>query len=136
LGFSSLPRESLGWKLPLPLERTVSTLGGAAIPGLLVLMGIQLQQARWDGHTLALGLTSSMRLLAGPIISLGLAALFGLKGASYQAGISESAMPTAIAITVLATEYDIEPSFVTTAVFVTTVLSPLTLTPLLAFLGA
>ncbi len=33
-------------------------------------------------------------------------------------------------------EFDAEPSFVTAAVLVTTLLSPLTLTPLLAFLGA
>jgi predicted permease len=37
---------------------------------------------------------------------------------------------------VLATEYNVEPSFVTAAVFTSTLLSPLTLTPLLAFLGA
>jgi len=126
----------LGWKLPLPLERTVSTLGSAAIPGLLVLMGIQLQHARWDGQTLALGLATSLRLVIAPLISFAFVALFGLKDASYQAAMSESAMPTAVVMTVLATEYDIEPSFVTTVVFMSTLLSPLTLTPLLAFLGA
>jgi len=45
-------------------------------------------------------------------------------------------MPTAVLTTVLATEFDSQPSFVTTVVFVTTLLSPLTLTPLLYFLGA
>jgi len=36
----------------------------------------------------------------------------------------------------LSTEFDTEPSFVTSVVFTTTLLSPLTLTPLLAYLGA
>ena len=45
-------------------------------------------------------------------------------------------MPWAVLSTILATEYDAEPVFVTTAVFVSTLLSPLTLTPLLLILGA
>jgi predicted permease len=44
-------------------------------------------------------------------------------------------MPTAVMTTVIATEFDIHPSFVTTVVTATTLLSPLTLTPLLAILG-
>jgi len=45
-------------------------------------------------------------------------------------------MPSAVLTTVIATQYNSEPTLVTTAVFVTTVASPLVLTPLLAFLGA
>jgi len=45
-------------------------------------------------------------------------------------------MPTAVLATILATEYEAEPAFVITAVFATTLLSPLTLTPLLLVLGA
>jgi predicted permease len=45
-------------------------------------------------------------------------------------------MPTAVMATVLATEFDVHPAFVTTVVTTTTLLSPLMLTPLLAFLGA
>ena len=45
-------------------------------------------------------------------------------------------MPTAVMAAVLATEYDIHPNFVTTVITATTLLSPFTLTPLLAFLGA
>jgi predicted permease len=45
-------------------------------------------------------------------------------------------MPVAVLTTVLALEFEVEPSFVTAAVLITTLLSPLTLTPLLAILGA
>jgi predicted permease len=126
----------LGWKLPLPLDRTVSLLAGAAIPVLMVLMGIQLHNARLDGHPLALTVSNGLRLLAGPALALALNLGFNLQGPAYQAGILESAMPSAVVITVLATEYDVEPSFVTAAVFTSTLLSPLTITPLLAYLGA
>lgn len=124
------------WRLPLPLENTVNLLSNAAVPVLLVLLGIQLQQATGSPHKLAIGLTSGLRLLAGPVLALGLSVVFGLQGAARQAGILESAMPTAITVTVLATEFDLEPAFVTAAVVTSTLLSPLTLTPLLAFLGA
>lgn len=127
---------AMNWQLPLPLERPVNLLGEAAIPVLLVLLGLQFQNSSWSGQTLALTLSNVMRLVGGPVIAIGLALLFGLQGASRQAGIAESAMPTAVLMTVLATEYDVEPAFVTSVVFLTTLLSPLTLTPLLAYLGA
>lgn len=127
---------AMDWTLPLPIDRTVNLLAGAAIPILMVLMGIQLQKTRWDGKVLALSLSNTMRLVVGPILALGISVVFGLTGAARQAGVTESAVPTAIMMIVLATEYDVEPSFVTTAVFTSTLLSPLTVTPLLAILGA
>jgi malate permease and related proteins len=124
------------WRLALPLDRTVTLLGDAAIPALMVLMGVQLQHAVWNGETLALSLASGMRLVAGPAVALGISLLFGLTGPAFKAGILESATPTAVLMTVLATEYNVEPSFVTAVVLTTTLLSPFTITPLLAFLGA
>jgi hypothetical protein len=126
----------LRFKLPLPVERAVFLLGDATIPTLLVLMGIQLASASWDGQYLALGLANSMRLLVAPAVALGIVVLLRLSGAAMQAAISESGAPTAVFMTILATEYEVEPSFVTTAVVTSTLLSPLTMTPLIALLGA
>ena len=61
---------------------------------------------------------------------------FGLSGAARQAGVLQASMPSAVICTILAARYDLEPEFVTSVVVVTTLLSPITLTPLLAFLGA
>jgi predicted permease len=124
------------WKLPSGIDRTVTLLSNAAIPSMLVLLGMQMVNIRLDGKVRPLLLTSSMRLLIAPVIAFGLARLFGMSGASYQAVVVEAAMPVAVTTTILATEFDAEPTFVTTAVLITTLLSPLTLTPLLAFLGA
>jgi predicted permease len=124
------------WQLPAGLDRTVTLLSNAAIPCMLVLLGMQLVNIKIDGRLLPLILTSSMRLLVAPLLALGLSRLFGMSGPSYQAVVLEAAMPAAVMNTILATEFDAEPTFVTTAVLVTTLLSPLTLTPLLAFLGA
>ena len=123
------------WTLPMPLERPVSLLADAAIPGMLVLLGLQLQhnQRSWDFR--AISLATGIRLLAAPLLAISTADLFGLQGIAYKAGIIEASMPTAVLSTVLATEFDVKPAFVTTVVFITTILSPLTLTPLLAYLG-
>jgi predicted permease len=43
-------------------------------------------------------------------------------------------MPTAVITTILALQFDLSPAFVTSTVFVSTLLSPLTLTPLIAYL--
>jgi predicted permease len=124
------------WTLPQGLDRTVTLLSNAAIPCMLVLLGMQLVNIKLDGHVLPLILTASMRLLVAPVLAFGLANVFGLAGPSYQAVVVEAAMPAAVTNIILATEFDAEPTFVTTAVLVTTLLSPFTLTPLLAFLGA
>jgi predicted permease len=124
------------WELPLPLNRTVTLLSDAAIPVMIVLLGIQLYNSKVSKDTLTVGLSNFLRLVASPILAIGLALVFGLQGSAYQAGVLEAAVPTAVLTTVLATEYNIEPALVTTAVVTSTLLSPLTVTPLLAFLGA
>jgi malate permease and related proteins len=128
--------KGFGWHLPLPLNRSVTLLGNAAIPVLMVLLGLQLQQSQWSRHMMALGLTNVMRLLIGPALALSLSLVFGLQGEARQAGIIESAMPTAVVTTVLANEFQLDAGFITSVVVTSTLLSPLTITPLLAYLGA
>jgi len=126
---------ALGWQLPLPLDRTVDLLGQASIPSMLILVGMQLYDVRWSSRAGPLALVSGLRLVVAPLLALGFGLALNLHGPAYQASISEAAMPSAVLNTLLATQYDLEPDFVTAAVFVTTLLSPLTLTPLLAYLG-
>ncbi len=125
-----------GWQVPAPLERSIRLLADATIPSMLILLGLLLQTASWSDHPVPMTLASGMRLLAGPLLTLALLPLFGLSGAARQAIVLEAAMPTAVTTTLLATEFNAEPSFVSAVVFVTTILTPLTLTPLLAYLGA
>lgn len=127
---------SQGWQLPLAIDRTVTIFSNAAIPTMMLLLGIQLQSAHWVGQTKALALATTMRLVVSPILAIGFSRLWGISGSAYQASVLQSAMPAAIFNTVIATEFDVEPSFVTAVVFATTVISPFTLTPLLAYLGA
>lgn len=126
---------ALDWQLPKALERTSTTLGNAAIPAMLILLGLQLQANQHIRQLPAMILANSMRLVGGAAFGILLGTLFGLQGVAYQAGVIQAATPTAVLATVLSTEFDTEPAFVTSVVFSSTLLSPLTLTPLLAYLS-
>jgi predicted permease len=131
----SLAFVRLGWTLPDPLARTVSLAAGGAIPAMLILLGLELSRVEWSRSFRAMSVPVVSRLLIGPLIGMGLAALFGLTGSARQAGITETGMPSAVVNTIIAAEYKIEPQLVTAIIFISTVLSPFTLTPLLVFLG-
>lgn len=132
----ALPFNAFHITLPTFADRAVTLLSDAAIPGMLVLLGLQFQRSTWTDKLRALGLANAVRLLVGPAIAIGLSLLFNLRGPAQQAAVTEASMPTAVMSTALATEFDLEPGFVTTVVTTTTLLSPLVLTPLLAYLGA
>lgn len=132
----SLIYNVIDWHLPLPLERTITILADGAIPTLMIVFGMQLSKIKLKGQHSNLAFAAIMRLITGPAIALVVSLIIGLSKTAHQAGISQSGMPTAVMITILAIKYDLEPSFVTAGVLITTILSPLTITPLLAFLGA
>jgi predicted permease len=127
---------STGWELPLALSRPISLLSEASIPVMLVLLGLQMAETReWPRARIALiGLASFLQLVIAPIVGLLLAAALGLAGVTRQAAVLEAAMPTAVITTILAVEYDLDTAFVTGTVVLSTLLSPLTLTPLIAYL--
>jgi len=132
LGFIFL---ETGWVLPTPVERATQVLGNAAIPGMLVLLGMQLQILRWKGFGVPLTMVNVLRLVVSPLIAIGLGRIFHLNGHAFQAGVLESAMPSAVLNIVVATEFDARPEFVTAAVTTTTLFSAFTLTLWLAYLG-
>jgi predicted permease len=123
------------WSLPLPIQKTVELTSGGAVPAMLILLGLELQNVEWTHNLRALSIPVFCRLMVGPVIGLVMAALFGLNSAARKDGIVEAAMPSAVMTTVLANEFKLDASLVTAIVFVGTVLSPLTLTPLLYILG-
>ena len=121
-----------GLRLPGPAASAVHLLAGACVPVFLLVLGMQLRGARLTGPLRPMLFATAMRLGGGALAGALLAPAFGLAGAARQAGILQSAMPSAVIGTILATEYDVEPAFVTSVVLLTTILSPFTLTPLLA----
>lgn len=123
----------LGVTLPQPLTRSLDLAAGAAIPLMLVLLGLELQKVTWGNHRHLLLGGVTLRLLLSPLLAIGLNLFFGFEGKALQAILTEASMPAAITTTVLASEYQLDTSTVTAVVFLSTLLSPLTLT-LLIFL--
>jgi predicted permease len=123
-----------GLELPDTILRAVQLLSGAALPVMLVVLGLQLAEVRRPDNLRMVMAASVFQLLSGPAVGLLLALVLGLAGPARQAGVLEASMPTAVITTILAVEYDIDPLFVTGMVLVTTLLSPLTLAPLIAYL--
>ena len=102
---------------------------------MLILLGLELQKVEWTHNLRALSIPVVCRLLLGPVIALGMSAVFGVNSAARKDGIIDAGMPSAVMTTVLATEYNLDASLITAIVFISTILSPLTLTPLLYLLG-
>ncbi|MDP1779072.1 MAG: AEC family transporter, partial [Anaerolineales bacterium] len=125
--------KATGFQIPVPLSRTIEIAASGAIPLMIVLLGLELTKIQWSHSFRALGVGVLTKLILGPIVGLLLASMFGLQGHSHQGSVIEAAMPAAVANTVIATEYKLEPSLVTAIVFLGTILSPLTLTPLIVF---
>jgi len=123
-----------GITLPMALMRPIGMLSDAALPTMVLVLGMQLERARVPERPSLVAVAVVLSLIAAPFVALGLAALLGLSGPARQAGVILASMPVAVVTTILALEFEISPAFVTSAVFVSTLLSPLTLTPLIAHL--
>jgi predicted permease len=124
-----------GFELPLSLARTIEIAASGSVPLMIVLLGLELTKIQWSHSFRALGVGILTKLILGPVVGLLLANWFGMQGHTLQANVIDAAMPAAVATTVVATEYQLEPSLVTAIVFLGTILSPLTLTPLLVYIS-
>ena len=125
---------STGITTPAPLMRPITMLSDAALPLMILVLGMQLERAVVPARPALVVLAVSLSLVLAPLIALGLTSLFDVTGPARQAVVVLASMPVAVATTILALEFDTSPEFVTGAVFLSTLLSPLTLTPLIAYL--
>jgi predicted permease len=123
-----------GATVPVAVMRPIGLLSNAAIPVMLLVLGMQLERAAAPKHPSAVAAAVMLSLVVAPIIAFGLTAALGLSGAARQAAIIEASMPAAVITTVLALEFDLDAGFATSVVFFTTLLSPITLVLLIAYL--
>jgi malate permease and related proteins len=125
-----------GWQLPLFADRAVNLLADAAIPMMLVILGLQMSEmSNWPrSRTKLIGAAVVLQLVVTPVVALFVTHWLGLSGVSRQAAVLQAAMPSAVVTTILAVEYELDAPLVTGTIVLTTLLSPLTLTPLIAYL--
>ena len=123
-----------GVELPKAVSRPVALLGDAAIPSMLLVLGMQFEKGARPERPGLVALAAALVLVATPIIGFLLAGALGLTGVTRQAVLVQSAMPSAVITTIVALEFDVAPAFVASVVVVTTLASPLTLSLLIALL--
>jgi predicted permease len=120
--------------VPVAITRPIALLGDAAIPVMLLILGMQLERAVMPNRPGIVALAVGLSLLVGPLVGIALTMGLGLTGLARQVAIVGASMPAAVITTVLALEFDLDASFATGAVFLSTILSPFTLVVLLAYL--
>ncbi len=118
---------------PLLVMRLTKTLGGAAVPLMLIMLGIQISRASLQGQWGVIIGASLARLGGGAAVGLLIAFLLGLKGVTYQVAVVEAAMPTAVLAVVLATEFNSDAKLASSTILFSTLLSLLTLPIVILF---
>jgi predicted permease len=125
---------TFGVHLPPVVMRPVELLSGAALPAMILVLGMQLERGAWPERPMLVVVAVVLSLVVTPVIAIGASRLLGLAGAARQAAILQSGMPSAVLTTILALEFDVAPSFVTACVMLSTLASPITVTLLIAAL--
>lgn len=124
----------MGLAVPDPLMKALDLTSAAAVPVMLVILGIELSHATLGQDRFDIGLATVGKLVITPVVAFGLAALMGMDGITRAVCVLESSMPTAVFSSILAVEFNSRPEFVTGAVFVSTLGSIVSLTLLLGVL--
>ncbi|HEY5476608.1 MAG TPA: AEC family transporter [Tepidiformaceae bacterium] len=122
---------AFGIDLPVAINAPITTLSNAAVPAMLVVLGLQLQHAVSLDHLTDLVAVNSGRLLIAPVVAWFTATALGLSDVTRGTLVVLAAMPTAVIATILATEFNAQPAFVTRAVVTSTLASMLSLTVLI-----
>ncbi|HEY4688050.1 MAG TPA: AEC family transporter [Anaerolineae bacterium] len=117
-----------------PILAGIGIAANAAIPAMLAILGMQLALTTVGNHLRPALAASGLRLIVSPFVAWGAASLIGLTGVARQASIVEASMPAAVINIILATEYGAAPGLATSAVTLSTLLSPITLTVILSLL--
>lgn len=121
--------------VPSPILRGIELAGQGAIPLMIVVLGMQIADLKSrPAWKLALP-AISLRLLVSPFIAVFVAAVIGLSGLGRSVAIIEAMMPTAAISIVVANEFDMNETAVTSIVALSTIISPLTVAVAITVLG-
>lgn len=125
------------FKIPVPntIMRGIELASQATIPAMIMVLGMQIAdlqgKAAWKLAVPAV----TLRLLVSPFIAVFIAGVIGLSGLSRSVAIVEAIMPTAAISIIVASEFDMNETAVTSIVTISTLLSPFTIAVAITLLG-
>ena len=123
--------------IPSTIMDGISLVGGASIPTVMLILGMQLaevklQKFQWD-YT---GTVTVIRMVASPLLAVVLVSFMPVSDVIKTVFILLAAMPVAANTTMIAVQFDVEPDLLSFTTLITTLLSLLTIPLALYFLGA
>jgi hypothetical protein len=113
--------------LPLALERPIHLLANAAIPMMILLLGLQMGQSTQLQKRRLIATGVGMKLLFAPLLATLFMRLFPFPADAHIAFIAQASMPTAVMTIIIATEFDLDRDLSLNLILVSTLLSPITL---------
>lgn len=122
----------LGWTLPLGLGRGVGLLADAAIPLVLLILGVQIWRSGLSLPGAGVWLAALFKLLAGPLVAFGAGVLIGAGGLELAVLTLLGAMPPAVNNLMLALEFGGDAEGVAKTIVLATLLAMATL-PVVVF---
>lgn len=116
----------------IPLN-VLKYLSGAAIPIIMISLGLSLEVGGVKNYLSAASFVSMTRLIISPIIAISLVYILGLNGLGGTVTVVEAGMPSAMLSLVLAASYDLDIKAAAACIFMSTVFSMITL-PILIYI--
>uniref|UniRef100_A0A7V4A0E1 AEC family transporter n=1 Tax=Thermus tengchongensis TaxID=1214928 RepID=A0A7V4A0E1_9DEIN len=126
--------KALGVSLPFRLDEGLRLMGQAAIPVLLLTLGMQMSQTRFQVGAFE-GVASGLRLLLAPLLAYGVGFILSLPHLEHQVLVLQSATPVAVNAFLLTREFGGEAPRVARSVVVSTFLAFLTIPLFLLLIG-
>ena len=123
-----------------PTMEVLKLTGDAAIPVMLLLLGIQLANTTYGAAVRETVPALILKLTVSPVLAVGIALAIGLEGDIGRVFVLACSMPAAVTPLLLMIKYDNDeqpisgPEYVSTAILLTTIGSVVTLTVLLVVL--
>jgi predicted permease len=96
---------ALDWSLPLGVMRGVELLAGAAVPLVLLVLGVQIQRAGLAVPSGVNWLATGIKLVVGPVAAFAAAYAVGLGGIDLAVVTLFGSMPPAVMVFMLALEF-------------------------------
>lgn len=120
--------------LPLTIIESISLIGSAAIPTIMLILGMQLAEVRLKKFSVNyIIMIILIRMLISPFMAAILVGIMPVNDTIKQVFILLAAMPVAANTTMLATQFDVESEMISFATLVTTIISIFTI-PLVLYL--
>ena len=133
---AGLAVSTLSLELPVAIARPAQIMGDAAIPAMLIVLGIQLASMREMAGVRAIAGVLVIRLMVSSIVAYGLVQLLQFDDLTSKVLIVVAGMPTAVLTIILATQYKGKPELASGIVVAGTLASLVSVTVVLSLVGA